>query len=513
VNRAASAVGEGLAPAREARAIRPGERIHIVGAAGAGASAAALLAHAAGAAVTGCDIGGPSTYTEVLEARGIALLHAHDASHVRPGGGPPVDRLGVTKALTAVQPDHPELVAAREAGVPVEPWQQVVADAAASHGGRLVAVAGTHGKSTSAGWLVHVLVSAGADPAAFVGALLPATLTGDLPATARWGQGGTFVVEADEYAGNFDPYRPDVAVVLNAEWDHPDVFADRAAVVGTLEAWLRAPGAARRRLVVHTGDRGGRELADRMADWGARLVLVAPAEDSAPGDTDEPPSIPQRVLVRYAVKGGHLRIGGLPGAGAGELDATLRLGGAHNAGNAACVATAAVLLGVDRSTVAEALASYGGVARRMDVRGEPRGILVVDDYAHHPTAIRATIRALREQHPSRRLWAVHEPLTYHRAAAMLDELAAALAEADRVVVADIWPGRDPDTTITSAAELATATAALLGAPVAAPGSAEATAEHLAGLVREGDIVLVMGGGRAYVIAERLVALLESSPPE
>ena len=509
---AAPRIGEGLAPARAARPIRPGERIHIVGAAGAGASAATLLAHAAGAAVTGCDPSGPSAYADALVARGILLMGAHDASHVRPGGGPPVDRLGVTKALTAVMPDHPELEAARAAGVPVEPWQQVVADAAATQGGRLVAVAGTHGKSTSAGWLVHVLVGAGADPGAFVGALLPADLTGGQPATARWGSGDTFVVEADEYAGNFEPYRPEIAIVLNAEWDHPDVFADRSAVVSAFEAWLRGPGTERRRLVVHTGDAGGQELADRMSDWGRRLIAVEPVGAGSPLPTATRPET-HRSLVRYTVNSRTIRITGLPGEGPDTLAAPLRLGGSHNAGNAACVAVAAVLLGLESSSVAASLASYGGVARRMDVRGEPRGILVVDDYAHHPTAIRATIRALREEHPARRLWAVHEPLTYHRAAAMRDELAAALSEADRVVVADIWAGRDPDTSITSAAELAAATSRLLGLPVAAPGSPEATAKHLSGVVRTGDVVLVMGGGRSYVIAERLVALLESAPPE
>ena len=195
--------------------------------------------------MSGCDPGAPSVYTEALAARGISVFPGHDPAHVSGPADPP-SRLAVTKALTSVDPHHPELEAARRAGVPLEPWQQVVADAAASQGGRLVAVAGTHGKSTSAGWLVHLLVAAGRDPAAFVGALLPAGLTGGPPATARWGRGDAFVVEADEYAGNFDAYRPSIAVVLNAEWDHPDVFADRAAVVDAFLAWLSAPGFATR---------------------------------------------------------------------------------------------------------------------------------------------------------------------------------------------------------------------------------------------------------------------------
>ena len=167
---AADRIGAGLAAIRPARPIGKGERIHVVGAAGAGASAAAILAARAGAIVTGCDPGGPSPYTPALEALGIDVASAHAASHVTVAPRP--DRLAVTKALTAVDPDNPELVAARTAGIPLEPWQQVVADAAV--GRTLVGVAGTHGKSTTAGWLVHALVAAGEDPSAFVGALLPA---------------------------------------------------------------------------------------------------------------------------------------------------------------------------------------------------------------------------------------------------------------------------------------------------------------------------------------------------
>jgi hypothetical protein len=156
MTRPATDIGRGLTGARPARPIVAGERIHVVGAAGAGASAAALLAARAGAAVSGCDPGGPSPYTAALEAAGIPLAWQHSADHVRLDGvgGVAVDRLAVTKALTAIDPDNPELLAAHSLAVPTEPWQQVIADVAATTGQRLVAVAGTHGKSTTAGWLV-----------------------------------------------------------------------------------------------------------------------------------------------------------------------------------------------------------------------------------------------------------------------------------------------------------------------------------------------------------------------
>ena len=490
--RGAADVARGLAPARASRPIAAGERIHVIGAAGAGASAAALLAHAAGGAPDGCDPGAPTQYTAALEARGIVVAREHAAAHVR--DDPPA-RLAVTKALTSVQPEHPELVAARDAGVPIEPWQQTVADAAATQGGALVAVAGTHGKSTSAGWLVHLLVNAGRDPGAFVGALLPASLTARTPATARWGEGDAFVVEADEYAGNFDAYRPALAVVLNAEWDHPDVFEDRSAVVDVLEGWLRAPGEATRRAVINTGDAGGSELAQRMADWGDRVIAVSPA-DAGDG-------------VGYRLSGSVLWLRGLPGLDA-DVAAPLRLAGVHNAANAACVAAAAALSGLSAPEIAQGLATYDGVGRRFDVKGEHGGVLIIDDYGHHPTAIRATLEAVRSRYPDRPVWIAHEPLTFHRAAAMLDELAAALAQADEAVITDIWAGRDPDTTIASAAQLAERVTALTGRPVAAPGSPEATADLLATSVRPGDIVLSMGGGRSYIIAERLASLLDDA---
>jgi UDP-N-acetylmuramate--alanine ligase len=187
----------------------------------------------------------------------------------------------------------------------------------------------------------------------------------------------------------------------------------------------------------------------------------------------------------------------------------LALAGRHNAANALGVAGAAVAAGLDVGQLAAGLASFGGVGRRLERKGEAHGVVVYDDYGHHPTAIRMTLGAIRQREPGRRVWAVYEPLTFHRTAALLDDFAAALAEADAVAIADIWAGRDPDTTIASASGLAEAVArSAPEIPVAAPGSVEATATWLAGEVRSGDAVLVMGGGRSYRIGELLLEALE-----
>ena len=513
---AADRIGAGLEAARTARPIRAMERIHVVGAAGAGASAAALLAARAGAIVTGCDPGGPSPYTPALEALGIVVAGEHAAAHVI--AAPRPERLAVTKALTAVDPDHPELVAARKAGIPVEPWQQVVADAAV--GRILVGVAGTHGKSTTAGWLVHLLVAAGADPSAFVGALMSSAITGGPPATARQGHGSAFIVEADEYAGNFDPYRPDITIVTSVEWDHPDVFVDRGAVADAFEIWLRRmPEGAT--IVANVGDPGVEVVVDRLPDLPLSIVAYA-LVDASPQRGGYLRGIRERygnraglataVLGRIVAAdpdGTTLEVYGLD-ALAGAVTVRLATAGRHNAANALAVAAAAAALGVDPGTIAGGLGTFTGVGRRLERKGEAAGVVVYDDYGHHPTAIHETLAAIRQREPGRRVWAAYEPLTYHRTAAMLEAFADALAEADAVAIADIWAGRDADTTITSAAALAGAVASRRpGIPILAPGSVDATADALAEHVRAGDAVLVMGGGHSYRISERLLLRLEA----
>jgi UDP-N-acetylmuramate--alanine ligase len=517
VTHSADRVRGGLAPAREARSIRIGERIHVVGAAGAGASAAALLADRAGATVSGCDAGGPTPYTTALEAAGIVVATGHDPAHVYAPPAP--ERLAVTRALTAVQPDHPELVAARDRGIPLEAWQQVVADAAV--GRTLVGVAGTHGKSTTAGWLVHVLAAAGADPSAFVGALLPSSVTDGPPATARWGRGAAFVVEADEYAGNFDPYRPTVIVMTTAEWDHPDVFADQAAVVDAFERWIRRapPGAT---LVANVGDEGVAAVVERLSDWPGGVVAYALVDQAS----QRLGGYARGIAERFATGAGpsrallgritaidptstSLEIHGLD-ALAGLVPARLASAGRHNAANALAVVGAASVLGLGPSDITSGLVTFTGVGRRLERKGEADGVLIFDDYGHHPTAIRETLAAVRQRAPGRRVWAAFEPLTFHRTAAMLGAFAEVLADADGVAIADIWASRDPDTTITSPALLADAVAARRpGLPVFATGSVEATAERLAREVQSGDVVLVLGGGRSYRIGELLLERLEA----
>lgn len=527
MTRTAGEIARGLQPARPPRPIPVGERVHVLGAAGSAASASLLLAAAAGAATSGCDAGEPTRYSEAVEAAGIPIAWQHDPVHVAVAGRAVVDRIAVSKALTAVDPDHPELAAAHATGIPATSCQQLIADAIATRGGDLLAVAGTHGKSTTTGWLVHLLVRAGVDPSAFVGAVLPVELTGGAPSVVRLGQGRATVVEADEYAGNFDPYRPDVAVLLNADWDHPDVFASRADVVATFEAWIRRfrgtlpddGGARPPTLVANAGDPGVAELLPRLGDWPGHLLATDVIDGDAPAAEARRAALvaayrtalgPAGALVgRYAVDpdgSALLTLHGLPSRD-GET-AHLRLVGRHNADDGLGAAGAALVYGADPAAILDGLATYGGVGRRFELKGDVGGVVVLDDYGHHPTAIAAAIDAVALRYPGRRLWAVYEPLTFHRTAAMIEPFADVLARADRVAIADIFAGRDPDTTITSAVALARAVERR-GTPAVAPGSVEATADVLVAEVEPGDVVLVMGGGRSHVIAERLAEALRT----
>jgi len=518
MTRTAEEIARGLDAPRPGRPIPAGERVHVLGIGGAAAASAALLAHAAGAHVDGCDTGGASQYTPELDAAGIRVIPGHDVGHVLDGSRPAVDLCAVTKAITSVAPDLPELHAAAAAGIHLVSCQQLIADAAATRGLRTIGIAGTHGKSTTSGWVTHLLAEAGRDPTAFVGALMPAALTGGLASTVRLGAGRDFVVEADEYAGNFDPYRPAIGVLLNADWDHPDVFADRAAVVATFERWIRRfdGGGEEPALAVDVGDPGAAEVLARLAGWEGRVTafrVVGPGDGIDPDAASRAivsgarsaagPSTPLVGRLRIDAAGlSHLEVHGLPGVGPTEV--ALRLVGRHYAVDALGAAAAAMATGLTATEIMAGLASFPGVGRRFELKGDAAGVVVIDDYGHHPTAIATTLEAARLRYAGRRLWAVYEPLTYHRTATMIEEFADVLATADRVAIAAIFAVRDPDTSITSAAALAAAVTRRSRAPALAPGTVEETADAILPALEPGDVVLVMGGGRSYVLAERLV---------
>ena len=508
-------IAAGLEPARAGVPLRRGTRLHVIGIGGTAALAAALHARALGLEVSGYDQSLSASTAAMLD--GAAIPIGSVVGELASQAWTPLSNgslVAISKAITSTQPDHPEVVAARDAGAHLVSVQQVLADAAATRGGPLIGVAGTHGKTTSTGWVLDALLRSGKDLSAFVGGPLAAGIGMPERSPVHLGSEPGFVVEADEYGGNFDPYRADLALVLNVDWDHPDVFENRGAAVATFARWAAHP-ASKGLLFVNVGDPGGRELVTALRGFGSKhLFTLTTASGAQDADADIVGALHPRGGGRFGVTIAHLSprvqvaapaLAELRGA---PLDIGLR--GAHNAVNAVGVAALAAGCGASAHGIANSLASFAGVGRRMEVRYDRNAITVLDDYGHHPTAIDATIATVREQFPDRTLILAIEPLTFHRTAALLEGLARSCSAADRVVVADIFAVRDLDTTSVTPADLASRIVAL-GTPATAPGSVLETAAALLPTIESGSVVLVMGGGRSTELAGALAEGLRSAP--
>jgi len=464
--------------------MRAGERIHLIGIAGSGAAGVALLLHYAGARIDGCDADTPSPYTPPLDAAGIRVIRGHDPAHLAG-----VERLAISPALRA-NSDLPELAAARAAGLPIVTWQTLLGELMAAEGHIGLAVTGTHGKSTTTALLGHLLESAGMDPTVEVGAFIAAW-----GATVRLGAGAPFLVEGDEFGDNFLNYHPAGAIVTNVEMDHPDYFADREAVLASMERFVRGmgehPRLGGRLLLTTASDNGSQALLERLGGWEGRIMRYGP--------------------------GGEVEARGVAYAGGGATFSLFEqtfespLAGEHNVLNATAALTMARELGAPVDALVHGLRTFRGAGRRMELIADTAGVIVYDDYGHHPTEVRATLAATRQKVGERRLWAVFEPHMYSRTALFLDEFAHAFTDADEVVIVDIFASRDTDASLraTSAEALADAIERTSAVSTMAGGDVEATTAYVAEHLRPGDAVLVMGAGKSYQIAQGLKAALEA----
>ena len=463
--------------------VRAGERIHVIGIAGSGAAGVALLAHQAGAIVDGCDIDLPSPYTHPLEAAGVPLIRGHDPAHLAG-----IDRVAITAALRAV-PDHPELRAAEESGLPVVTWHVLLGELMARRGRLGLAVTGTHGKSTTTALLGHLLVAAGLDPTVEVGAYIA-----EWGANVRAGGGAPFLVEADEFGDNFLAYHPAAAIVTNVEMDHPDFFADRGAVLDSFERFVRGmgedPRVGGRLLLVAAADPGVQVLLGRLAPgWPGRIIGYGPGGEVAAENIEL--GTERTAFTLFSTR------------------FETSLAGEHNVLNATAAIVMARSLGASMEALVDGLRTFPGAGRRMELIADTAGVQVYDDYGHHPTEVRAALAAARQKVGSRRLWAVFEPHMYSRTKLFLEEFSRSFADADEVVIADIFASRDSEAAIrsTSAAELADVIERASGIPAMATGDVGATTEYVAEHLREGDAVLVLGAGKSYQIGQGLAEAL------
>jgi UDP-N-acetylmuramate--alanine ligase len=463
--------------------VTAGERIHVIGIAGSGAAGTAVLLAHAGAIVDGCDLDVPSPYTPPLDGAGIRYVAGHDPSHLDG-----VDRVAISPAIRAL-PHHAEHDAAMARGLPVVTWQALLGELMRAPGRIGIGVAGTHGKSTTTALLGHLLVGAGLDPTVEVGAFI-----GEWGASVRAGGGSPFLVEADEFGDNFLNYHPAAAIVTNVEMDHPDYFADAGAVMGSFERFVRGMGAHAaldgRLLLAAANDAGASELVERLRGWEGRIVRYGPGGEVEAADVRR-----DRAGTTFTLFGRRFE---------------MTLAGEHNVLNATAALALARTLGADLDALAEALRTFRGAGRRMELIVDTPRVTIFDDYGHHPTEVRAALSAARQKvGPERRLWAVFEPHMYSRTALLMDAFATAFADANEVVVADIFASRDTPEAMaaTSAEDLADAIERASGVPAIATGDVDATTAYVADHLAEGDAVLVMGAGKSYRIARGLAARL------
>jgi len=424
-------------------------RLHFIGIGGAGMSGLALVCAELGAKVTGSDRS-DSSYMERLRAAGLDPVVGHDAANL-PAGAEVV-------VSTAIAANNPELALARERGVEPIHRGALLAELCAEK--RLIAVAGTHGKTTTTAMIVWALRGIGADPAFFVGGEVPGLGPNDEAVNAAWGAGEWVIAEADESDGSFLELKPEIAVVTNVEMDHHARWGSVAELLAAFEEFV-----------------------------GPTRGVALPADGSLAG------------------LGEGRRATGFDADRPGPAELALAVPGRHNRSNARAALAALELGGFDPQPVARALTDFPGVRRRLELKGRRDGARIYDDYAHHPTEVRAALSALRELEPAR-LIAVFQPHLYSRTKAFCEGFGAALALADEVVVLDVYAAREQpvgELAGVSGFQVAQAAAERMGGRrVWWLPAAESARTALASRLRPDDVLVTIGAGDVFKLGEALV---------
>jgi len=454
-------------------------RVHFVGVGGSGMAGLARIFLHRGKAVSGSDLAG-SKEAANLFVEGVAVTLGHRGSAID------FDR-GLVVASAAIHPRNAEIVAAEQKGIPVAKYAEVLAAVAAPR--RVLAVGGCHGKTSTAAMLAFALREIGADPSWAIGGHSP-----QLGGRAREGRGEAFVVEACEYDRSFHHFEPEVAVVTNVDRDHLDTYGDFAGVVEGFRGFasrIRSGGA----LVV--GGDSEAHFRGVEGDFARIPVVVGKGRDARAKIENE----------KAGLYGFRLRI-------QGRWTGLLRLSipGPFQVANAACATFAAAHLGHDPREVAEAITRFEGVDRRFTSRGDVGGVTIVDDYAHHPAEIAATIETARAVYRGRRVLAVFQPHQYRRTLDMLDEFAEALSLADQVVLDRIWAARDREE------DRRRVSAAALAARIRERGKrVDFRPDHyglvalLEALAQPGDVLLFLGAGNIDEVAREFVVRMVARP--
>jgi UDP-N-acetylmuramate--alanine ligase len=419
------------------------KKVHFMGVGGSGCSAAFAIAHGFGFEVTGCDRQVDSIYLD-KQLKELTFL-GHDRNHLKD-----VDYLVFSPAIISLDPDNVELLAAMKRGIPAVPWDKFVADFLVKDK-FLITVSGTHGKGTVSAMISVILERSGLDPTCLIGANLA-----DWGKNYRVGESKYFVLEADEYSEKLLNFQPNIAVINNIEFDHPEYFKDEQAFREVFEKFVK-------------------QLPD------SAILILGPS-------------------VKIQTQHAETKVAGFID------DLSIKMIGTFNQENASIAYLVGQTLGLEDSSIKKALSSFGGLARRFEFRGEEKGVVVFDDFAHHPTAVSVTLEAAREKFPQNRIWVVFQPHLFTRTKVFLDHFAETLSNspADEIIVVDIYAAREKDREEISSQDVVKR---IKNKHAVYIPSWQEAATFLVGKVFAGDVVITMGAGDMHKLSGVLLTKL------
>ena len=458
--------------------------VHFIGIGGSGLSAIARLLLESGYTVSGSDRA-LSPFADEVRKAGAKVFIGHHPRNL--AGADSVVR------SSAIEDDNPEVRAAKRAGIPVYKRAEFIGQLMTDKTG--IAIAGTHGKTTTTAMTAWVLHELGREPSFIVGSVL-----NNLGVNARAGKGKLFVIEADEYDNMFLGLRPQIAVVTSVEHDHPDFFPTPEAMYSTFEKFvdlLPADGT----LIACAEDAGAANLITYMRKQGINVISY-----SVQGEmTINSPNWVQASRLKPNYRGGFdfIASSNLRDKGQEYVAVSLQVPGEHNVRNALAVLAIINVLGLPSDKAVKALSEFTGTARRFQLRGEVRGISIIDDYAHNPTKIKAALAGARARYPERRIWAVWQPHTYSRTKTFFLDFARAFKDADEVIVTEVYAAREPKEDFTSAEIVSTMPHLSARYIKNLPEVTKYLFENL----QAGDVVLVLSAGDADQISTDLLNML------
>jgi UDP-N-acetylmuramoylalanine--D-glutamate ligase/UDP-N-acetylmuramate--L-alanine ligase/UDP-N-acetylenolpyruvoylglucosamine reductase len=425
--------------------MKKNKKVHFMGVGGSGMAGISFLASKMGYEVTGCDLEESTAYSDKFS-------HGHSPDHLKD-----IDLLVITPAVYFQKNKDPELIEGEKRGI-VLTWQEFLGKYL-HKGKKVICVAGAHGKSTTTAMAGKLLADAGLDPLVNLGANYM-----DWQGGARFGKGEYFISEADEFFDNFLNYHPEIIILNNIEFDHPDYFKSEKQIFDSYKKFIRNL-VGEKVLIVNKDSQGVQKLLEGIDTAGIKII-------------------------KYSLKDG-------------KKGLHLKVMGRHNIANALGVIALGEYLKIGKKEIIKSLESFAGIGRRMELVSGKNNILVYDDYAHHPTAIATTLQGLREHYPNSRIWAVYEAHSYSRTKALLSKYRGVFDSADKVIIGPIFKARDTETFGISEESIA---AASNQKDTVCFGKANAMFVFLEKNLKAKDVVLVMGAGKSYLWTKEIAKI-------